>query len=246
MLRFSVYGLIIQSECQDVSISGCMFCNGFPDTSRWGDIKYGDPPPLESFNSCAVVSEESKRINVIDNDFRCCFQAVSLDAKDAKIRDNKLLRPHEVMLISPGTTAEISGDVILHALEAFSLVGGTKGDKPGRVLLHHNMVDLSGIRFVERHGNFGDFQRTRTTGWDFIGSHDCDGTCEEAVFLIYNNTIIGGAKWLHVDIESVDLGALRRCYLQENEAVLTIGYAAGVDKWPGTQGVNYRGAVPKN
>lgn len=316
--RFSVYGLIIQSECQDVSISGCMFCNGFSDTSRWGDIKNGDPPPLESFNSCAVVIEESKRINVDNNDFRRCFQAVSLDATDAKIRDNKLLRPHEAILISPRTTAEISGNVILHALEAFSLVGGTEGDKPGRVFLHHNIVDLSGLRFVERQGNFGDFQRRRTTGWDFIGSHDCDDTCEEAVFLIYNNTIIGGAKsgesgwnaagtplrslykkhveynnifvsyatglldpsvdksagnvvwqtsggvvtkemqglavdpaidvtkWLQVDVESMDIATLRQCYLPENESVLTTGYAVGVDKWPGAQRVNYRGAVPKN
>lgn len=316
--RFSVYGLIIQSQCEDVSVSDCMFCNGFPDNSRWGDIKNGDPPPLEEFNSCAVAIEESRRVTVDRNLFRRCFQAMTLDATDASIRDNKLLRPHESILISPRTTAEISGNVILHALEAFSLVGGTNGDKPGKVFLHHNIVDMSGLRFVERQGNFGEFHRTRTTGWDFIGSHDCDDTCDEAVFLIYNNTVIGGAgsgesgwnsagtplrssyenhveynnifvshatglldpsagksagnavwqtgggvvtkemkglavdpaidvtKWLRVDVESIDMATLRRCYLPGNEAVLTTGYTVGIDKWPGTQGVNYRGAVPKN
>lgn len=295
-----------------------MFCNGFPDSSRWGDIKNGDPPPLEEFNSCAVVIEEARRVTVDRNYFRRCFQAVSLGATDALIQDNKLLRPHEGVLVSPRTTAEISGNVILHALEAFSLVGGTNGAKPGRVYLHHNVVDLSGLRFVERQGNFGGFERTRTTGWDFIGSYDCDDTCEEAVFLIYNNTVIGGAKsgesgwnaagtslrsqykkhveynnifisyatslldssvgtsagnvvwqtsggivtkemqglaidpaidvtkWLQVDVESIDMATLRRCYLPGNESILTAGHVDGVDKWPGAQGVNYRGAVPKN
>ncbi len=193
-VRFSLYGLLIQEDCRDITVAACQFDNGFPDTARWGDIKNGDPPPLEAFNSSALCILDSRRVKIEGNSFVRCFQAMNLDGLNLLIKNNKFVRPHEAILIAPSTTAEVSGNVILHALEAFSLVGGTNKRKPGRIEIHHNVVDLSQVRYVERKGNFGEFNRERTTGWDLMGSHDCDPSCNQAVFYIYNNTLIGGGS----------------------------------------------------
>ncbi len=57
-----------------------------------------------------------------------------LDGKNLAVRNNKFLRPHETILITPTSTADISGNVILHALEALHLLEEREGRNQGMLL----------------------------------------------------------------------------------------------------------------
>jgi hypothetical protein len=315
-VRFDQYGILIREGVHDVEISNCLINNGFPPWSRWGDIKNGDSPPLKGYNAMAVFIEGASNVHLHDNVWKKCFQNINMKGKNIRVMDNTFIRPHETFLISPTSTAEIGRNVIRHALEVFALAGDDDDGAVGEIFLHHNIVDQSALRYVERKGNFGDFERVWTTGWDLLGDHERNEACENSVYKIYNNTFIGGANpdktgWhgegtplrstfrRHVEYnniyvtmgdvsldpqvtdvagnvlwrmrggnatteplglavnpgfnaaafspESDDLktSALRRLYTPTHPQVFTPGKSYRGLKWPGTEGVHYRGALPR-
>lgn len=89
--RFHVYGLTVQDNCSDIQITNCKLDNGFPDSARWGDIKIGDPPPLEQFNSCAMSIEDAQRVIVKDCCFLRCFQGMFLGGNETGGKRQQIL-----------------------------------------------------------------------------------------------------------------------------------------------------------
>ncbi len=193
-LRFNVYGIVVGEGCSDIEVSDCRIRNGFPEWGRWGDVKIGDPPPLEAYNACAVTIMGASDVSVVRNRFESCFQAISVEESSFRIADNLFDRSHEGVLLTASSQGEIAHNILWHVLESFSLVGEDSSTRIGQVFIHHNVVDLSQNRPVERRGNFGLFERETTSGWDALGDHDCNESCEASRFYIYNNTFIGGSE----------------------------------------------------
>jgi len=201
-IRLRAWGVVIRETASNVEIHNCFITTGFPWWASWGDIKVNCKPLWMSiqdgYNSRAICAGTDELTHggsnnyIHHNTFRDNFINVTLGGSGTRVMYNLFIRPHETFHIAPlSKNLEVAYNVVRHGLEFVGKVpyGNTS---VGDCYFHHNVVDLTDVRRIQRNGNTGGQGNTICgPGWNTWGWHDCDATCDQSSWKIYNNTIIG-------------------------------------------------------